>query len=478
MIFNSLPFLLFLVVFLAIYWSLVGQARLVLCLVGSCFFYGWWDYRFLGLVLLSTIVDYFVAIMIKRSQGALVRRSWLMVSVGANLGILATFKYYDFFSESLLQLTNRLGWELDWPTLNLILPLGISFYTFQTLSYSIDVYRGKLAPERNWLRFATYVVFFPQLVAGPIVRASEFLPQLKTDRIWSFPKIELGLGLLLLGFFKKVVIADNIALVADHLFDNPIIYTAVNTAIVVVLYAFQIYGDFSGYSDIAIGVALMLGFQFPPNFRFPYFANSLSDFWRRWHITLSTWLRDYVYIPLGGSRSGHLVTIRNLMVTMLVGGLWHGANWTFIVWGGLHGILLCLQRGYGWILGDRGFNQSTHSLFQNSVRVIQTACVFAVVCAAWVIFRSPGMSDAVAVFSRLGGLDGLSPSTWHDRIPLLKCCCLVSLLVAGEWIVFLGFWSRIEQWLPSIRLVGYASLVWMIALFGSFQGQSFIYFQF
>lgn len=478
MIFNSIPFLFFLVIFLASYWCLTGKWRLLHCLGASYFFYGWWDYRFLSLIILSTLVDYLVAMSIERSTNTTARRTWLMVSIVSNLGILATFKYFDFFSEGLLQITRQLGWQIDWPTLNLILPLGISFYTFQTLSYSIDVYRGSLKAETSLLRFATYVAFFPQLVAGPIVRASEFLPQLSTDRLWCFRNFEAGFGLMLLGFFKKLVIADNIALVADHLFENPVIYTAVNTAMVIVLYAFQIYGDFSGYSDIAIGVALMLGFVFPQNFKFPYFANSFSDFWKRWHISLSTWLRDYVYIPLGGNRFSRIVTIRNLMLTMLLGGLWHGANWTFIVWGGMHGFFLSLQRGYGWLINKPSPKEGSSTRWRLATRVVQTGFTFSIVCLLWVVFRSPGFGEAIAVFERLAGFDGVRPSTLHDRIPLLKCCCLVSLFVAGEFAFFSGLWSKCEQQVPVTRALGYASLVWMIALFGSFQGQSFIYFQF
>jgi D-alanyl-lipoteichoic acid acyltransferase DltB (MBOAT superfamily) len=439
--------------------------------------------------MLSICVDYGVGIGLERFEGQAPRRWLLTLSLTLNLGVLATFKYFDFFRASLEALANSAGWQLDWPTLHLVLPIGISFYTFQTLSYSVDVYRGKLSAERNWLRFATYVIFFPQLVAGPIVRAAEFLPQLLSDRTWSFDQCQRGIGLMLLGFFKKLVIADNIGSVVDHLFDNPAIYTAVNAAMVMALYAFQIYGDFSGYSDIAIGVALLMGFVFPVNFRFPYFANSFSDFWRRWHITLSTWLRDYVYIPLGGNRGSRLATARNLMVTMLLGGLWHGANWTFVVWGGLHGGFLVVQRLWRWHFtneptdSDRPTSDFSSILADRTmatvaIESIKIALVFVCVCLTWVIFRSADLVHVVRVLEPLAGFDGLNPSSLRDRIPLVKCCLLVSIMFTAELFVFVGGWAWLVDRLKVARMLGYAGLLWMIALFGAFEGQSFIYFQF
>ena len=477
MSFHSLEFLVFLVAFFVGYWCLRGTTRLLLCLAASYLFYGWWDYRFLSLVLLSTVVDYCVGLALAKSNAPTKRKSWLGLSLVVNLGILATFKYFDFFSESLQQLANSIGWQFDTPTLNLILPLGISFYTFQTLSYSIDVYRGKLQAESSLLKFATYVAFFPQLVAGPIVRASEFLPQLATDRQWSFANFHTGFGLILLGFFKKLVIADNIAILVEHLFGNPEAYTAVNTAVVVVLYSFQIYGDFAGYSDIAIGIALMLGFVFPVNFRFPYFSQSFGEFWRRWHITLSTWLRDYLYIPLGGNRGSQFATARNLMITMLLGGLWHGANWTFVLWGILHGILLVIHHLIR-DRADRAEAKSKHRSLELAISIAKIGFIFACVSLLWVLFRAENMSQATRVLQQLGPMDGWSPSSLQDRIPLLKACFLVWLFVLGEFVFFVGIWHWLEQRLPAIRVLGYAVLLWMIALFGTFGGTAFIYFQF
>ena len=475
MVFHSTAFLVFFIVVFAAYWRSSGTTRLVLCLAASLFFYGWWDYRFLSLILFSVFVDYQVGHGIAGSADPRRRRLLLAVSLVANLGMLATFKYFDFFGDSLVAACRTIGWQLDWPTVNIVLPIGISFYTFQTLSYTIDVYRGEIAPQRSLLKFATYVTFFPQLVAGPIVRAKEFLPQLESDRQWSFANFDVGFGLVLLGFFKKLVIADNIALVVDHLFESPEVYTAVNTLLVIVLYAFQIYGDFSGYSDIAIGLALMMGFVFPVNFRFPYFANSFSDFWNRWHITLSHWLRDYLYIPLGGSRGSHFTTARNLMTTMLIGGLWHGANWTFVIWGGLHGIFLIVQHS----LSNRlCLNEDRSSRIAVVRRAFQTGVVFSAVCLAWVLFRSQSFDQAITVLSQLKTLDGFSPSSLRDRIPLLKACLLVGVFIVGELLCFVKLWHCLENHFPFTRLFAYAGLLWMISLFGSFGGDAFIYFQF
>ncbi|SMP68241.1 D-alanyl-lipoteichoic acid acyltransferase DltB, MBOAT superfamily [Neorhodopirellula lusitana] len=492
MVFHSSAFLVFFAVVFCTYWLLSGTARLALCLAASLFFYGWWDYRFLSLILFSVLVDYIVGLRLAATTDQRLRRGLVAVSLVSNLGLLATFKYFHFFSESLTAACQSIGWQLDWPTLNIVLPIGISFYTFQTLSYTIDVYRRQISPERSLLKFATYVTFFPQLVAGPIVRAKEFLPQLQVDRKWSYANLEAGFGLVLLGFFKKLVIADNIAVLVDHLFESPELFTAVNTLIVIVLYAFQIYGDFSGYSDIAIGLALMMGFVFPVNFRFPYFAKSFSDFWTRWHITLSQWLRDYLYIPLGGNRGSRWATVRNLMTTMLLGGLWHGANWTFLAWGGLHGLFLVGQHGLTGrekkttpsidspspavaTMEEASQPSSPFAMLQNG---LQIALVFAAVCLAWVLFRGQSFDQSWRVLSQIPGLDGFHPSTLRDRIPLVEACMLVTMFVIGEWFFFMRIWQRVEHRFSSIRVIGYAGLLWMIALFGSFGSDAFIYFQF
>ena len=484
MLFNSFAFLIFLPCFLAIYWTLRGRGRIAFCLAGSYLFYGWWDARFLGLLILSSVVDFTVGLALGKTDSPSRRRLLLSLSIVSNLGILATFKYFDFFADSLQQLVAPLNWSLDWPTLNLILPAGISFYTFQTLSYSIDVYRKQIPPQRDFLRFATFVGFFPQLVAGPIVRAGEFLPQLETDRRFAWEDFESGFGRVLQGFFKKIVIADSIGTVADPMFRDPEGFSSLNTAMIVVLYAFQVYGDFSGYSDIAIGTARMLGIRLPENFRTPYLATSPADFWHRWHISLSTWLRDYVYIPLGGSRRGAWKTYRNLAITMLLGGLWHGASWNFVIWGAIHAALLIAHRIWISFLGPPSTRLADCEAFSAAwlqrlgIDAAKSAMMFTALCITWVFFRSDSFDQAVQILAQIASLDGLSPSTLQNRIPLLKACGLVSILAGFEIASQFIRWPQLFLRIPAARAVYYACLMWSLALWGTFDGKQFIYFQF
>ena len=483
MYFNSFAFLIFLPSFLACYWILRGRARIAWCLAGSYLFYGWWDYRFLSLLLISTLVDYSVGRRLSVTDMQSRRRLLLGVSIACNLGILGTFKYYNFFAESFADAIGPFGMTLDWTTRHIVLPAGISFYTFQTLSYSIDIYRRQLDPERDLLRFATFVAFFPQLVAGPIVRAGNFLPQLQTDRVFEWQAFEQGFGRILLGLFKKIVIADSIGVVADPMFNSPEAFTSLNTLIIVVLYAFQVYGDFSGYCDIAIGSAKMMGFELPENFRYPYFATSPSDFWHRWHISLSTWLRDYVYIPLGGSRNGRSNTYRNLAITMLLGGLWHGASWHFVIWGGIHGLYLIVHR----IVSRKDASLPTSNANDPPERgipirfgtwAVKVIMVFTAVCFAWIFFRSETLADALTILSRIASLDDFSPSNLDNRISLLRACGMVSVFVAFELAAQVINWRSVFDRVPPARAIYYASLLWAIALTGTFGGTRFIYFQF
>ncbi|NNE09943.1 MAG: MBOAT family protein, partial [Gemmatimonadetes bacterium] len=346
MIFTEFRFLAFFAVVLAVHWALPrNRPRKVWLLLASYAFYAAWDWRFLSLILGSTVLDYFVG---RRLDGAALsegaRKRWVSLSVIGNLGILSAFKYFHFFADSALALLEALGFHADPLTIRIILPVGISFYTFQTMSYSLDVYRRKMRATHDILDLALFVGFFPQLVAGPIVRAREFIPQLARRRARSDVRFRPYLLLFLAGFFKKACVSDNIVGVVDRYFADPASYDALSTWIAVLLYTIQIYCDFSGYSDIAIATAGFLGYTLCENFAFPYFSGSIQDLWRRWHISLSSWLRDYLYIPLGGSRGGKLFRYRNLMLTMLLGGLWHGAAWTFVIWGAIHGALLVGQR--------------------------------------------------------------------------------------------------------------------------------------
>jgi len=347
MLFNSGVFLKFFAGFLLLYWLVRNhlRARNILIVVASYLFYGWWDYRFLGLILFSSLLDYFVGLGIARQNDARRRKLWLTASIAANLGILGFFKYFDFFVTSFGTLLQKIGVPFQTSTLGIILPVGISFYTFQAMSYTIDVYRGNIPACRNVINFLAFVSFFPQLVAGPIERASHLLPQFERTLSITRPMLEEGIWLIIWGMFKKVVIADNLDALVRMAFQNPS-YSGPVVVLGTIAFGFQIYCDFSGYSDIARGTARVLGFDIMVNFNLPYFASNIREFWQRWHISLSTWLRDYLYISLGGNRRGEIRTYVNLFLTMLLGGLWHGAAWNFVLWGAWHGAGLVVYRAW------------------------------------------------------------------------------------------------------------------------------------
>ena len=408
-------------------YRLIGYHRLRLqnrlLLVASYLFYGTWDWRFLSLIWISTIIDYFAASRIESSP-VRAKKLWLLLSMVVNLGLLGFFKYFGFFATGFQDMFATVGINLSLPALQIVLPVGISFYTFQTMSYTIDVYRGVTRPVRNFLDFALYVAFFPKLVAGPIERSSRLMPQILKPRQRNGSDFAEGLYLVILGMFKKVVIADNMALIANAVFNSSYQeLTGFECLIGVYAFAFQIYGDFSGYSAIARGVARWLGFDLMVNFRMPYFAISPKDFWSRWHISLSTWLRDYLYVPLGGNRGGKLFTYRNLMLTMLLGGLWHGAGWTFIAWGAMHGVMLVIFRELSrhWNVDDA----STRSFLANFAQGFVT---FQLVCITWAFPRRyyhPGLGDVCAYIYRLpGDRPGydllLDYSVYHRSTPGLR----------------------------------------------------------
>lgn len=402
MLFHSTQFLVFYLAVFAVYWLLPwrGPRKLVL-LAASYYFYMAWDPWLALLIAGSTLWDYVCGAVIDASEAPRVRRAALVLSIVGNLGLLGVFKYANFFVDSALGLAHALGYEASRPELEIILPVGISFYTFQTMSYTIDIYRRELKPCRSALDFALYVAFFPQLVAGPIVRAATFLPQLDRDHRWDWWRGVDGAWLVALGLFKKVVLADNLAIVADAIFAAPGQYGAAASWLGTIAFAFQIYADFSAYSDIACGVAGWLGYEFPENFHQPYLARGMQDFWRRWHISLSTWLRDYLYIPLGGSRHGTWITYRNLLLTMLLGGLWHGAAWTFVAWGAYHGLLLAAERWWLERVAPRlGARVGASSL----AAVFQVALTFVAVCLGWVLFRARTWDDARVMLANLVGL--------------------------------------------------------------------------
>jgi alginate O-acetyltransferase complex protein AlgI len=471
MLFNSFEFWLFFLVVLALYHALRHRAQNRLLLIASYFFYGSWDWRFLGLIVISTIVDYFVALGLAQSEvGSRRRRLLVTVSLCTNLGLLGAFKYFGFFVDSAADLLGALGLNPNLPSLEIILPVGISFYTFQTLSYTLDVYRRQLQPTRDFLDFALYVSFFPQLVAGPIERARRLLPQVTIARHPSADDFRIGLYCILLGLFKKVVIADNMALIANHIFSaDATSLTAPEVLLGVYAFAFQIYGDFHGYSLIAQGTARWLGFSLMDNFRQPYFAQSLQDFWRRWHISLSTWLRDYLYIPLGGNRGGGPATYRNLMLTMILGGLWHGANWTFVVWGTIHGACLAVHRWATNRLPLRTANRVPGA----ALRIFGT---FHIVCFAWLFFRAESLSHATLLVGSLGGPYAMTDLT-RFGFPFLAFF-VGPVLLYEIWVERKGnLFALLEARWP-IRAVVYAVIVLLFVVFAAPTPSEFIYFQF
>ncbi|MCS7467244.1 MBOAT family protein [Stieleria sp. ICT_E10.1] len=470
MLFNSPLFLIFFAVTYVLY--LVTRRSLpiqnTLLLIASYVFYGAWDWRFLSLIWASTAVDYFVAIGIEASPTQ--RRRWLclIASVAFNLGLLGFFKYYDFGISSFATLLSQFGFTPHLPTLRLILPVGISFYTFQTMSYSIDVYRGKCHAERDPLVVALYVAFFPQLVAGPIERACRLMPQLKQARVISRRDLSMGMQQILLGYFKKVVLADSLAPMVDQVFASPHSYSGLIALLATLGFAVQIYGDFAGYSLIARGLARLMGIELMVNFRFPYFAESPRDFWRRWHISLSSWLQEYLYLGLGGSRRGRARTCVNLMVTMVLGGLWHGAAWNFVLWGVYHGVLLVIWHafeglGFGWKR-----KSSLRSIFS-----ISTTMGFTLF--GWILFRCSSTAQ-IADFARQIMTDlRWTPDAWHYAVPVISSFVLLQAfhywqMVAQDEFVLL----RLP--LPQ-RCAAFTFLFVSIVTVG-FHSTPFIYFQF
>jgi len=430
MLFNSYEFLFaFLPLVLAVYYLLrANRARLVFLTLASYLFYGWWDYRFCGLMLFTTTVDYLVARMIHGATTLRARRGWLAVSIFADLSVLGFFKYFDLLAGTINRAASAFAGapQVLLPILHIILPVGISFYTFQSMSYTIDVYRRAAQPAPSFWNFACFVSLFPQLVAGPIVRYHDLAAQL-VQRTHSCEKAAAGISFFIMGLAKKVVLADSVVPFVDTAFRSGAPGFA-DAWVGIIAYAMQIYYDFSGYSDMAVGLGLMLGFQFPQNFNSPYKAGSITEFWRRWHISLSTWLRDYLYIPLGGNRHGPWRTYGNLLLTMLLGGLWHGANWTFLFWGGFHGTLLALERAVG-----------KRSLCWWAPVWAQRAFTFGLVLIAWVFFRAGGLGVALNYLAGMLGLHGWGEGAarvareapWS--VILLGCCLILTWCAPNSW---------------------------------------------
>tara|TARA_B110000285_G_scaffold131035_1_gene147191 strand:- start:913 stop:2346 length:1434 start_codon:yes stop_codon:yes gene_type:complete len=477
MLFNSIDFLFFLPLVFIVYWFVLSKsfkAQNIFLLIASYVFYGWWDWRFLLLIVGSSFIDFFVGQWIHNSEDNKRRKRLLIISLVANLGSLAFFKYFNFFADNLQILMNSIGIEPSPLTLNIILPVGISFYTFQTLSYTIDVYRRKLKPTNDVIAFFTYVSFFPQLVAGPIERAVNLLPQFSKKRKFEYHSAVDGMQQILWGFVKKMVIADNLAPIVNQIFNNYQEYSSLTLIMGAVLFAFQIYGDFSGYSDIAIGTSRLLGFNLMQNFNFPYFSRNIAEFWRRWHISLSTWFRDYLYIPLGGSKGTNVKRIRNVFVIFLVSGFWHGANWTFIIWGGLNAIYFLPL----FLLGKNRteLDIQNRKTFGYQVKMLGgIVFTFFLTSFAWVFFRSDTVAQA---FEYLAGIFNMHGGFSLD-VKMRKELFFLFLFVSVEWVQRnkVHGLQLTTKYIP-IRWVIYIVCLAVVLFFGSVEKTAFIYFAF
>lgn len=474
MLFNSLIFPFFLLIVLLVYYLLRYRAQNSWLLVVSYVFYGWWDWRFCSLLLFSTILDWFVSHSIEEVDDEKRRKQLLLLSVIGNLGVLSFFKYFNFFIDSFRVLFEGLGLYPDFFTLNIILPVGISFYTFQTMSYTIDVYRRKQKPAADFISFALYVSFFPQLVAGPIERADRLIPQFSKTRKFTSTILKSALPLILFGFFKKVVVADSIAPIVDNCFLDPSKVSGLDLLFGIYAFAIQIYFDFSGYTDIARGVSKLLGIELQINFTAPYFSRNITEFWRRWHISLSSWLRDYLYISLGGNRKGRLRTDINLMLTMLLGGLWHGAAWTFVIWGGLHGTYLILHK-----IALKGKKPDIHSWGNSSLGylgdVLFIILTFNLVCLSWVFFRAPSLGLSIQYIQGIF----LNPGELSIFKPVVLSLLMLIVIDIGQRLDdnYLWFNSIPTYWKYTL---GSVLVIASILSFGWHYGTAnpFIYFQF
>ncbi len=487
MLFNSIEFALYLPIVFLIYWFLVNRnikLQNMFLVISSYLFYGWWDWRFLSLIAFSSFLDYLLGVQMDITSNQKRRKVFLWISIVANLGFLGFFKYFNFFAESFADAFTLMGSTLTVDRLNIVLPVGISFYTFQTLSYSIDVYRKKLEPTKDILAFLAFVSFFPQLVAGPIERASNLLPQFFRKRVFDYALATDGLRQILWGLFKKMVIADNCAMYANQIFNDYGDYSGSTLLLGAVFFAFQIYGDFSGYSDIAIGTSKLFGFNLMTNFNYPYFSRDIAEFWRRWHISLSTWFRDYLYIPLGGSRGSKWMQVRNVFVIFIVSGFWHGANWTFIVWGVLNAF---------YFLPSLLFNRNRQHLntvaegknLPSMKEGIQIGFIFLLTVIAWVFFRSPTLRDA---FGYLNGI--FSWSLFNFQISeIMKISLGPDILYTGFCLMCLIFIEWLNRDLPyplskvahrpKYKLYIKTGLVYLLVFCFAVLGKNeFIYFQF
>ena len=482
MLFNTIDFAVFLPIIFILYWFVANRNlkfQNFLLVVASYVFYGWWDWRFLSLILFSTLVDFAIGRQLEKEEREIKRKMILWISIIVNIGVLGFFKYYNFFLNNFVDAFSFFGTEIKANSLHIILPVGISFYTFQTLSYTIDVYRRKLEPTKDFIAFTAFVSFFPQLVAGPIERATHFLPQFYKKRAFDYTKAVDGMRQILWGLFKKIVIADNCAEYANLIFNQSDNFSGGSLILGALFFTFQIYGDFSGYSDIAIGTSRLFGFDLKQNFNFPYFSRDIAEFWRRWHISLSTWFRDYLYIPLGGSRGGTWKKVRNTFIIFIVSGLWHGANWTFIIWGALNAVyflpLLLTKKN------RNNLDVVAQGRLIPSIKDISSMLLtFGLTVFAWIFFRAENLSHALSYISGIGRNNGIGIAEFIQTDALQKLILLLFVIffLFFEWIYRdrqYGFQiagtNKYIAW--GLYLFLYSSCL----LFGGSEAE-FIYFQF
>ena len=479
MLFNSFAFAIFLPIVFILYWALPHKFRWIVILISSCYFYMSWNPKYIVLILFTTFVSYLCGIGLEKTDKPKVKKWIMTATLVVSLGLLFFFKYFNFFSENITVLCQKLALPIHPVTLSIMLPVGISFYTFQTIGYVIDVYRGDIAAERHFGKYAAFISFFPQLVAGPIERTKNLLPQIKSEHTFSYEKAAVGMRLIAWGYFKKLVIADNMAIYVDQVYNDLSSYDGCALLFATFCFAFQIYGDFSGYSDIAIGVAKLFDIQLMTNFKSPYCSASIKEFWSRWHISLSTWFKDYIYIPLGGNRVGRFRHCFNLFITFLISGLWHGANWTFVVWGGIHGILQCAQT----ILFPKKKEPRKHRV----PWFLRVCGIFILVGFAWIFFRANNLSDAFYVLGNMfNGIDNplaylnacyesiaVSRNTW------IKLAIMLALLGGYDFLSLKHDLPEESSKLPFVvRWLCYYLLLFFILWLMPMESSQFIYFEF
>ncbi|MBL0144591.1 MAG: MBOAT family protein [Chitinophagaceae bacterium] len=482
MFFNSIWFALFLPIVFFLYWFVTNKKvgfQNILLLVSSYFFYACWDYRFLFLLIFSTLLDYYTGIKMSESDIKKKRRFWFWLSVSVNLGFLGVFKYFDFFSTSFAEALSHFGIQINPWTLNVILPVGISFYTFHGLSYVIDIYQGKIKAEKNFIDYSVFVSFFPLLVAGPIERATHLLPQIKAKRSFDFNTAVDGLKQILWGLFKKVVIADNCAQVANAIFENSANYSGSTLVFGAIFFSFQIYGDFSGYSDIALGTAKLFGIDLLRNFAYPYFSRDIAEFWRRWHISLSSWFKDYLYIPLGGSKGGTITKIRNTFIIFLVSGFWHGANWTFIIWGFLNA--LCIMPSIFFNTNRNNLEIVAKGRYLPTLKeLLQIGVTFSLTSFAWIFFRSKSVSLAFDYIAKIFSKSLFTIPGFSGTGLSLHLCILILFFILVEWRGKEQQYAIAKVFAKQTKLIRFSWYYLLVLLIFLFAGanQQFIYFQF